>query len=71
MNTLPKSLHTVTTLAKVAQLMAESDAARGLSQRSPEALVASAIVALGYNVADDAYGLRDVAARKLARLLSK
>lgn len=62
MNTLPKSLHTVSALVNVARALLEIQPAM-----SPTLAAVRALAILGYHPADDTHGLVDVAIRKLAK----
>ena len=65
MNTLPKSLHTVTVLVNVAR---ECMAHREYSDRPGDHdAVADALAILGYTGAPDAYGLADKARAVLSK----
>ena len=63
--TLPKSLHTVSALVNLALHIRDT----GAYSLSPAALVGRAAVIIGYDGAADPHGLRQVAARKVDKVL--
>ena len=67
MNTIPKSLHTVTALVNVARALRNQDRFNGRSDNLPAAYIAAAAQILGYVGAEDPHGLRDAAQRQFER----
>ena len=64
MKPLPKSLHTVTVLVKVAELIYAQNDVHGLDK---EGAVANALRILGYSVDNDPHGLAAAAIKQLSK----
>lgn len=67
MNTLPKSLHTVSALVNVARYLQNTAQARDGAPQPAAYWITRAAEIVGYPMASDPHGLLAIAARKLAR----